>query len=97
MRSAKNPPLIEYSERFNKQRKVVPLEIKIAFVEVQDLFMEDPNHPSLRNHALKGRLAGYRSIDVAEDYRVLYKSISKGKRRVVRFHMIGNHKELYGE
>lgn len=44
--------LIEYTSRFNKQRKAAPLEIKIAFREAFELFVDDSNHPNLRNHPL---------------------------------------------
>jgi addiction module RelE/StbE family toxin len=38
-----------------------------------NLFVEDSNHPSLRNHALKAKFAGLRSIDVTDDWRALYR------------------------
>lgn len=93
MRSA---PRIEFTSSFDKQRKATPPEVKKAFRETLALFLEDPNHPTLRNHALKGKLAGYRSIDVTQDYRTLFKETRAGERKVITFHMIGTHEELYG-
>lgn len=58
---------IEYTTLFNKQRKIVPIEIKVAFKEAFDLFLDNPNHPSLRNHALREKFTGFRSIDVTDD------------------------------
>jgi addiction module RelE/StbE family toxin len=75
---------------------VAPLEIKEAFRETLALFLEDPHHPFLRNHPLKEQFAGYRSIDVTDDWRAVFKESSTGDRVVITFHLIGTHKELYG-
>lgn len=91
-----NAPRIEFTSFFDKQRKATPPEVKKAFRETLTLFLEDPDHPSLRNHALKGKLAGYRSINVTQDYRVVFKETQAGERKVITFHMIGTHEELYG-
>lgn len=94
MKAEKNS-LVRYSILFTKQLKTSPLEIKIAFRQARELFLEDPNHPSLRDHSLKNEFAGYRSIDVTEDYRALYKKRVEGKKEVITFYMIGTHEELY--
>ena len=96
MKDEKNP-LVKYSDLFNKQRKSLPIEIRIAFIETRDLFLEEPNHPGLRNHALKKRFEGYRSIDVTDDYRAIYRKRMEGEREIIYFYMIGTHKELYGK
>lgn len=57
-------PLIKYTTLFNKQRKAAPVEIKIAFRETLELFLDDPKSPHLRNHELREKFSGYRSIDV---------------------------------
>lgn len=74
-----NKPLIKYSKLFNKQRKALSLEIKIAFRDARELFLENPNHSALRNHFLKKKFAGYKSIDVTGDYRALFKEIKTQK------------------
>lgn len=93
----KNAPLIRYSNLVNKKRKALPLEIKIAFREVRELFLENPHHLTLRNHPLREKFAGHRSIDVSEDYRSLFKEIKKQKRVVIKFYTIGTHEKLYGK
>lgn len=92
-----NTPLIKYSNLFNKQRKALPLEIKIAFRDARELFLDNPSHSALRNHPLREKFAGYRSIDVTEDYRVLFKEIKAEKQIVIKFYTIGTHEELYGK
>lgn len=79
-------PRIEFTPYFNKQRKASPLEIKEAFLETLTLFLEDQGHPSLRNHALKEKFAGYRSIDITEDWRAIFRETLSGKRKIITFH-----------
>ena len=90
-------PLIEYTEFFNKQRKEAPLEIKIAFREALELFLENPNDPYLRDHALKEKLAGYRSFDITDDWRAVYNIKLIGDQEVIMFHMLGTHEQLYNK
>jgi mRNA-degrading endonuclease YafQ of YafQ-DinJ toxin-antitoxin module len=93
----KNFPRIEFTPYFNKQRRLAPLEIKEAFFETLALLAEDPHNPFLRNHALKDKLSGYRSIDITDDWRAVFKETRSGNRTVFTFHMFGTHEELYGE
>jgi hypothetical protein len=44
---------------------------------------------------VRGNLAGYRSIDVTEDWRAVFRERQTGKGIVIRFFKIGNHKQLY--
>lgn len=92
----KNYPRIEFTTLFNRQRKDAPTDIKKAFLEVINLFMDDPENQFLRNHALKGKFAGYRSIDVTDDWRAVFREDHSGERKIIIFHMLGTHKELYG-
>ena len=97
-KSVSKPPSklrIEFTDLFIRQRKKAPLETKIAFREALALFIEDQFHPHLRNHSLKRELVGYRSIDVTEDWRALFKITKTNKQEIVTFHKIGIHKELY--
>ena len=88
---------VKYTKPFKKQFREVSFEIKIAFREARDLFYTDPFHPALRNHELTEKFAGFRSIDVTEDYRALFK-IKKTKKEVIAtFHKLGRHTQLYGK
>ena len=86
-----NSKRVNFTNLFNKQRKAAPLEIKIAFREALELFLEDPNHKLLRNHALTGKYAGVRSIDVTDDWRALYREELE---RII-FVDLGTHQDLY--
>jgi addiction module RelE/StbE family toxin len=89
----KNDLRIEFTPLFNKQRKAAPLEIKKAFQDTLALFIVEPDHPSLRNHPLKDKFAGVRSIDVTGDWRALYR---REHERII-FVELGTHDQLYGE
>lgn len=87
--------IIEYSATFNKQRKDAPLEVKSAFRDALELFLDHPDHPNLRNHALREEYAGFRSIDVTEDWRALFKIRESKFKKVITFHVLGTHAQLY--
>jgi addiction module RelE/StbE family toxin len=89
----KNEPRIEFAPLFNKQRKTAPLEIKQAFRDALDLFAENPNHEALRNHPLTGKYAGFRSINVTDVWRALYRTEPE---RII-FVEFGTHPQLYGK
>jgi addiction module RelE/StbE family toxin len=88
----KNEPHIEFSSLFQKQRQAAPLEIKQAFRAVLELFASEPTHPALRNHRLSGKYQDFRSVDITEDYRALYRE-EPGR---IIFVKLGTHEELYG-
>jgi mRNA-degrading endonuclease YafQ of YafQ-DinJ toxin-antitoxin module len=58
---------IDYSRTFDKQLKKAPHEIKTAFRKRFALFLVNPFHSQLRNHALKGEDTGFRSINITGD------------------------------
>lgn len=95
MKNKINNSRIEFTELFNKQRNAAPHEIKIAFREVLAVFLEDSSYPQLRNHPLKGKLSGYRSIDVTDDWRALFKQTQTTKQKIITFHKLGTHQTLY--
>jgi len=55
------------------------------------LFIDNPQHPSLRNHKLKGNLKDAWSIFIEKDLRMLYYFDEVG----IIFFDIGAHDEVY--
>ena len=55
-------------------------------------FVSEPFSPELRNHPLKGKYRGYRSINITGDLRAVYKNAGKDE---AVFVAIGSHSELY--
>lgn len=85
---------IEFTAIFERQLNEAPLFAKIAFREVLELFLEDPQNVSLRNHPLRKlgkKYFGVRSIDVTGDWRALYRQ----KDERIIFLVIGTHSKLY--
>lgn len=87
---------INFSPRFNKQLTKAPDEIKLAFLDALELFVEDQSNPILRNHALRKKFTGYKSIDVTGDCRAVFKEKQQGNQKIIVFYTLGTHKELYG-
>jgi len=85
---------IEYSKSFLKSFKRAPHSIRKNFLERLNLFNTNPTHPFLHNHALKGKYASYRSININGDWRAVYKVQEDNKG--VYFIEIGSHSQLYG-
>ena len=84
--------VIETTKSFDKQYAKVNLKVKISFKRRVTLFKANPFDTSLRNHALKGRYLGFRSIDITGDVHALY--TTKGD-TIIIFGFIGSHSQLY--
>ncbi len=83
---------IEFTKSFTKQFKKLRTNQQERFYERLELFKKNPQDRVLRDHALKGKYKGYRSIDIDGDMRALYYVKSDV---VVVFAIIGSHSHLY--
>lgn len=83
---------IDFTKNFSKQFKVLRLKQKDRFYDRLDLFKKNPHDKTLRDHALKGKYKGYRSIDIEGGLRALY--YVKGD-KIVIFGFIGTRSQLY--
>lgn len=79
-------------KHFRKQVKKLSLQEQQLVQERVELFVLDPYHLRLRNHPLKGKYLGYRSIDIRPDVRALY---TVNDDDVAVFTFIGSHSQLY--
>jgi len=92
----KSPIQVDFSIVFNKQLKKAPTNIKIAFRKRLLFFLQNQYYPILNNHALTGRLKGYRSINVTGDWRAIYSIETKrNKESTILFELLGTHGQLY--
>lgn len=88
---------IDLSPNFDKYLKKSPDKVVRSFAIRYVLFEKDPYNRRLRNHALKGKLAGFRSINVTGDWRALYTVKNDGKGgQIAVFETLGTHSQLYG-
>lgn len=84
---------IVYSKKFIKLLQKSPFSIQKAFRNRLELFLQEPQHPTLRFHALHGELEGYHSINVTGDWRAIFRFID-GQQEIF-FVSIGTHSQLY--
>lgn len=84
--------VIKTTKSFNKQYAKLNIKVQVAFKNRLIIFKSNPSDTRLRNHALRGKYIGYRSIDVNGDIRALY--TIKGD-TVTIFGFIGSHSQLY--
>ena len=85
---------IYFSKEFIKNyrkitKKNISLKEKIK-TSIQ-IFKENPRHPSLHLHRLKGKMVEDWSISVHLDLRIIFTYTSKG----ILLIDIGNHREVY--
>lgn len=83
---------IAFTKSFTRQFKKLRAKQQERFYERLVLFKKNPHDRLLRDHALRGKYKGYRSIDIEGDLRALY--YIEGD-RVVIFAIIGTHSQLY--
>jgi addiction module RelE/StbE family toxin len=63
---------VNLSPRFKRAYKKLPADLKDDFDNKIKLFLQDPQHPSLRTHKLKGRLQSCLAFRLKDGYRVLF-------------------------
>jgi len=84
---------LRFHKRFIKDYNFLDRKIKATFQERLKLFFNNPYHAKLKNHPLKGKWYGYRSINISGDIRAVYKLNDDEE---VIFITIGSHSQLYG-
>ena len=84
---------VSFHHTFKKRyRKISTSEQKKCDERIA-IFMREPFHRLLNNHALSGTYHGYRSINVTGDLRAMYEPVSENS---AFFILLGSHAELYG-
>ena len=63
---------VNLSPRFERSYKKMPHHIQSDFDQKINLFVENPYHPSLRTHKLKGKLQECLAFCLKDGYRVLF-------------------------
>ncbi|MGB5772032.1 MAG: type II toxin-antitoxin system mRNA interferase toxin, RelE/StbE family [Crocosphaera sp.] len=60
-----------------------------------DLLSQDPFHPRLRTHKLKGDLKDSWSCNAGYDLRIIFAFVEYDKKRAILLESIGTHDEVY--
>ncbi len=84
--------IVRFHRNFDKKFKKLKISQKKKTQERLLLFIQNPFHPVLNNHPLKGKYLDYRSINITGDLRAIYKLISDNE---VIFVAIDSHSNLY--
>lgn len=79
---------IEYATRFVEELKRLPKNIIVLAIQKEDIFKENPLHPSLRLHELHGKFKGIWSISITSNYRIIFERMKNGD---ILFISIGKH------
>ncbi len=79
---------ILYSNSFKQRFLKLTKNIADIAIEKEKIFRENPFHPSLRLHELKGNINGLWSISVNLKYRIIFKYMKNGD---ILFISIGKH------
>ena len=79
---------ILYHPNFIRKFKKLERHIQIQAVKIEKLFRDNPLHPSIRFHPLKGELKGMWSISVSLNIRIIGRRMENGD---IVFLSIGKH------
>ncbi len=81
-----------YNRRASKWLKKHP-DLRQHYLKTLQLLELNPFHPSLRLHALSGRLAGVHSVSINLSYRITLDLLIEGKEIVLL--NLGDHDAVY--
>ena len=81
-----------YEKRVTQFLKKHP-ELFDAYAKTLRLLQDNPHHPSLRLHGLKGRLQGLHSVSINMSYRITLELIVTEQEIILL--NIGNHDDVY--
>ena len=68
--------IIIFSPRFKRAYKKLPTRIHTDFDKQITLFMQNPKHPSLKMHKLKGKFQECLAFRLQNGYRVLFEFVT---------------------
>lgn len=86
--------MLQFTKQFEKDLKKLTKKQRQTVSERIHLFEQDQFHPLLNNHQLLGAYAGYRSVNVSGDLRMIYYK-RNDESIVFVFVRVGTHSELY--
>jgi addiction module RelE/StbE family toxin len=83
-----NVKTITYHPDFLRDLRRLPETTVQRAIKAEERFRDNPMHPSLRMHALKGKLAGLWSISLTRRDRIIFQRMDDG---TVMFLSVGAH------
>ncbi len=85
--------MIDFHRSWESDYKKLRPAQQERFREQMKLFMHNPRHPFLNNHALHGTMSGFRSLNVGGDLRAVFRETDDS----YTFYRVGTHHQLYGK
>jgi len=82
----------QYTKRAARFIKQHP-ELRIQYLKTLQLLEANPHHPSLRLHALSGKLAGLHSVSINLSYRITLELIIQNN-EIIPVN-VGDHSQVY--
>ena len=83
---------IYYSNKFLKEYKKLPKNIKLIAEKREKLFRANIYNPKLKTHRLTGKLNGFWSFSVNYKTRIIFEIISDDE---IWFLSVGSHDQVY--
>lgn len=80
----------EGKKRIKKQPSIVQ-----SLQDTLNLLSQDPFHPRLRTHKLKGELKNSWSCSAGYDLRIIVSFVEYDNKQAILFESIGTHDEVY--
>lgn len=87
--------IVRFTNDFRLQYRKADVRIRSKTDNCLRIFKKNPNDLQLKNHKLKREWVGHRSINIAPDFRVIYKERKLADETIIYFVAIGTHKQLY--
>ncbi len=82
----------QYNRRATRFLKRHP-QLRQPYLKTLQLLQANPHHPSMRLHALSGRLTGLHSVSINLSYRITLELVIR-KRQIIPVN-VGDHDEVY--
>ncbi len=79
---------IYYSSKFEKEYLRLSTLVKMMAEKKEKIFRENPFHPSLETHKLKGALKDFWAFSINRKYRIIFEFT---KSDIAWFHSVGDH------
>ncbi len=84
---------LSFHKRFDKRYEKLTTKLQTKVDEAIEHFVIDPFDPSLKNHALTGKMLGKRAFSVTGDYRVVFEEFDHYT--LVLLLDVGTHNQVY--
>ncbi len=82
---------VRTARRFTKKRPAAAEQVQAAL----ELLSENPHHPVLRTHKLKGKLAKSWACSAGYDLRIVFQFVQSQGEESILLEAVGTHDEVY--